>query len=77
MKLMKSSKDKLYKQFNGTGIIFLKTGCREMMKFEFYLGQDKKFYLINNAIPAIELTQALYGIIPEIESEIEEESNVS
>jgi hypothetical protein len=69
MKLTKVSKDKLYNQFNGNGIIFIKTGCREMMKFEFYLGQNKKFYVINNAVPAIELTQVLYGIIPEIESE--------
>ena len=76
MKLTKASKDKLYNQFNGNGIIFIKTACNEMMKFEFYLGKNKKFYIINNSVPAQELTQSLYGIIPEIESENEEVKNV-
>ena len=69
MKLTKLSKDKLYKQHNGTGIIFLKIRNNEMQIIEFCLGKNKKFYLINNAIPATELTKALYGIIPEIEDE--------
>ena len=69
MKLTKKSKEQLYNQCNGTGIIFLKTRNKEMVIIEFYLGRNKKFYLINNAIPATELTQALYGIIPEIEDE--------
>jgi len=71
LKLTKVSKDKLYNQFNGTGVIFIKTGCREMMKFEFYLGKNKKFYILNNSIPSQEITQVLYGILPEIDSENE------
>jgi len=70
MKLTKESKEKLYNQHNGNGIMFLKTGNREMQTMEFYLGKNKKFYLINNSIPSMELTKVLYGIIPEIEDEI-------
>jgi len=69
MKLTKKSKEKLYNQFNGNGVIFLKSRKREMLIIEFYLGKNKKFYLLNNAKPSQELTQALYGIIPEIENE--------
>ena len=72
MKLTEKSKKQLYNQHNGTGIIFLKLRNNEMQIIEFYLGKNKKFYLINNAIPSIELTEALYGIIPEIEEELEE-----
>lgn len=70
MKLTKSSKEKLYGQNNGTGVIFLKTRNNEIQIIEFYLGGNKKFYLINNAIPAMGLTESLYGIIPEIEDEL-------
>ena len=69
MKLTKASKEKLYNQFNGTGIMFIKTQNNEIQIIEFYLGKNKKFYVINNTIPATELTKALYGIIPEIENE--------
>jgi len=72
IKLTEKSKKRLYNQHNGTGIIFLKLRNNEMLILEFYLAQNKKFYLINNAIPAIELTKSLYGIIPEIEKELEE-----
>ena len=68
-RLTKKSKEELYKQFNGTGIIFMKTRNNETQIIEFYLGKNNKFYVLNNAIPATELTEALYGIIPEIESE--------
>jgi len=72
IKLTKKSKEELYSQHNGRGVIFLKTANREMQIMEFYLGRNKKFYILNNAIPSKELTQALYGIIPEIEEELEE-----
>lgn len=72
LNLTKASKEQLYNQHNGTGIIFLKTMNRELQIVEFYLGKNKKFYITNNAIPAIELTLALYGIIPDIEDELEE-----
>ncbi len=69
MKLTKASKEKLYNQHNGTGIMFIKLRNNEMQIIEFYLAINKKFYIINNAVNATELTKALYGIIPEIEDE--------
>ena len=72
IKLTKSSKDKLYNQHNGTGIMFIKLRNNEMQIIEFYLAQNKKFYVINNAINATELIKALYGIIPDIAEELEE-----
>jgi hypothetical protein len=72
LKLTKASKEQLYNQHNGTGVVFLKTGNKKMYTIEFYLGRNKKFYLINNAVPAIELTKALNDSIPEIEEELEE-----
>ena len=69
IKLTKKSKEQLHNQDNGTGVIFIKEDNNTTIIIEFYLGKNKKFYLLNNAKPSQELTQALYGIIPEIENE--------
>ena len=69
MKLTKKSKEQLHNQNNGTGVIFIKQDNNTTIIIEFYLDKNKKFYLLNNAKPSQELTQALYGIIPEIENE--------
>jgi len=68
--LTKKSKEQLYNQHNGTGIIFVKTGNNEMQVIEFYLSWSKKFYVMNSAIVApIELTEKLQSLILEIEKD--------
>jgi len=67
MKLTKESKDRLLSQFNGTGVIFMKTRENEYQILEFWLGKNDKFY---TGFSPKELTEFLYGIIPEIEREI-------
>ena len=68
MRLTKKSKDRLLSQFNGTGAIFIKTRENEYQILEFWLGKNNKFY---TGFPPKELTEFLYGVIPEIEKEIE------
>ena len=66
MKLTKESKNRLLNQFCGTGVIFMKTREKEYQILEFWLGKNNKFY---TGFPPKELTEFLYGIIPEIEKE--------
>lgn len=68
MKLTKESKSRLLNQFCGTGVIFMKTRENEYQILEFWLGKDNKFY--TGGFPPKELTEFLYGIIPEIEKEV-------
>jgi len=67
VKLTKESKSKLLNQFNGTGVIFIKTRENEYQILEFWLGKNNKFY---TGFPPEELTEFLYGVIPEIEREV-------
>jgi len=67
MRLTKKSKNILLGQFNGTGVIFIKTRENEYQILEFWLGKNNKFY---TGFPPKELTEFLYGVIPEIEKEV-------
>ena len=62
MELTKKSKEMLY---NGHGVLFVKTGDKEMQMVEFYLGRNGKFHTIDG----IELTQRLHDLQGEIEEE--------
>ena len=64
MELTKKSKEKLYNQFNGTGVIFFKTSDAEIRIIEFWLGKNGKFYTGSG-----ELTERMYGLRGEIEEE--------
>ncbi len=66
MELTKKSKDRLLKQFCGTGILFLKTRENKYQSAEFWLAKNNKFY---TGFPFQDLTKFLYGIIPDIEEE--------
>ncbi len=67
--LTKKSKEQLYTQHNGTGIIFIKTGNNEMRIIKFYLSWSKKFYILNDVIAPTELTERLQDLISEIKEE--------
>lgn len=65
MELTKKSKQQLWRQFNGTGIIFLKLSDTGLAVIEFNQGRNGKFYTSTNH--PTELAEYLYGIISEIE----------
>lgn len=67
--LTKRSKEQLYNQHNGTGIIFVKTKNNEMQIIEFYLSWSKKFYVLNDVLAPVELSERLQNLISEIEEE--------
>lgn len=64
--LTKKSKKQLREQNNGTGILFINEDGNKTWIIKFYLAKNKKFYLINNCIPPIELYKYLDEIIPEL-----------
>jgi len=65
MQLTKKSKKKLYNQFNGTGVIFVKTRDKEISIIEFYQDRNGKF----RDMAGMELIEAIH----ELEKEVEEE----
>jgi len=43
MELTKKSKEDLYNRYNGCGVVFIKTGDREIQIIEFNLGRNGRF----------------------------------
>ena len=64
MELTKKSKETLYNRYNGYGVVFLKTGDREMCIIEINLGSNGKFYTTNGTLLTERLNE-LSAIIKE------------
>ena len=65
MELTKKSKEDLYGRYNGYGVVFVKTGDREMQMIEFNLARNGKFYTVSETL----LTERLNKLSQEIEEE--------
>ena len=66
MELTKKSKKDLYGRYNGHGVVFVKTGDREMQMIEFYLDRNGRFRTFMNGM---ELEHRLYDLQRKIEDE--------
>ena len=51
LKLTQKSDELLHKQFNATGVVFIKSGDNEITSFEFYRGRNGKLYLTDAMKP--------------------------
>lgn len=69
LKLTIGSKDKLYKQGNATGVVYIKSGEKEITSFEFYRGRDGKFYIITDKAKPYSLTTLLEVLAESIPEE--------
>lgn len=65
MELTKRSKEDLYGRYNGYGVVFVKTGDKEMQIIEFYLARNGKFC----AMDGMPLTEGLNKLSLTIEEE--------
>ena len=63
MELAKKSKEQLYNQHKGTGILFIKTEEDEIVIIEFFYSEiDNRFYLINDNPKGTKLSSILNDI---------------
>lgn len=67
MKLSKKSNEQLWRQFNGTGVVFLKLSDAKIAIIEFHQGRNRKFYTSTNH--PVELTEYVYGLAGHIEED--------
>jgi len=64
-RLTKQSEEKLYNKYNGYGVLFVKTGDREMQITEFNLAINGKFCTMNGTL----LTERLNELSATIKEE--------
>lgn len=62
MELTKKWKEDMYRRDNGVGVVFLKTGNKEITEIEFNLGRNGKFGTMDGTL----LTERLNELIAEI-----------
>jgi len=65
MKLTKKSKEDMYRRDNGVGVVFIKTGDKDITEIEFNLGGNGKFGTLFGTL--------LIERLNELSAEIEEE----
>lgn len=57
MELTKKSEEDMYSRDEGVGVVFVKTGGKEITKIEFNLGKDNRFYTMDGTELAKRITE--------------------